>query len=49
MVAKFNGKTPSAGKVNKPSGQPVGQPVKKVESRYSQQKKAGGSAYAGSS
>ena len=44
MVAKFNGKTPSAGKATKPNGKPSAQPVKKVESTYTKAKAKGGSA-----
>ena len=44
MVAKFNGKTPSAGKANKPSGAPVKHSVKKIESAASKAKATGGTA-----
>jgi hypothetical protein len=49
MVASFNGKPPVKNTgANKPSGQPVSPPVKKIESAASRAKARGGSANAGS-
>lgn len=47
MVAQFNGK-PTAKKEPAPTGQPVAQKAKKIESPASKAKATGGSAFAGS-
>lgn len=49
MVAKFDGKSmqPKGKVASKPAGEPAKPQAQKIESRYSRQKKAGGSAYAG--
>ena len=51
MVAKFDGKGPiiKKGGANKPTGQPVKQEAKLMETDYSKAKKAGGSGLLGGS
>ena len=49
MVAEFNGKPPAKpAPAADPTGKPTQAQAKKIESRYSQQKAVGGSAYSGS-
>jgi len=46
MVAKLTGKAQQGKGANKPSGKPAPQPVKKIETTYSQAKAKGGTAEA---